>query len=301
MPPKKKKKNTRTDAALDAMRLYGFPDDLIRTHLKQLLKVYGQDHWFFIEENAYKVLLDSILEQVEQDAIPQPAYKELHQQGDIGAGPSREVPALPHSETETSDIALQTREGLETASQFNGGCDTASPTCKPDGGGGYLSLQQGDIGAGPSREVPALPHSVTETSDIALQTRGGLVTASQFNGDCDTASPTCKPDGGGGYLSPAGEVTDSNQINLDLNYFEKHFTAAIKTSAVDQIRNANFSPKHAIHSPQGVKIRRRRHHGWIDSDEEEDEVGLVELEPMPLAPELASLLSEAKSGRQGGI
>ncbi|KAK2634693.1 hypothetical protein Ddye_029485 [Dipteronia dyeriana] len=238
MPPKKKKKNTRTDAALDAMRLYGFPDDLIRTHLKQLLKVYGQDHWFFIEENAYKVLLDSILEQVEQDAIPQPAFKELHQ-GDIGAGPSMEVPALPHSDTQTSGIALLTTEGLETASQFNGGCDTASPTCKPDGGGGYLS--------------------------------------------------------------PTGEVTVSNQINLDLNYFEKHFTAAIETSVVDQIENPKFSPMHATHSPQGVKIRRRHHHGWIDSDEEEDEVGLVELEPMPLAPELTSLLSEATSGRQGGI
>ncbi|KAK1572004.1 hypothetical protein Q3G72_025942 [Acer saccharum] len=235
MPPKKKQKNTRTDAALDAMRLYGFPDDLIRTHLKQLLKVYGQDHWFFIEENAYKVLLDSILEQVEQDAIPQPAYKELHQ-GDIGAGTSREVPALPHSDKETSDIALQTREGLD-----------------------------------------------------------------QFNGGCDTALLTCKPDGGGGYLSQTGEVTDPNQINWDLNYFEKHFTAAIETSAVDQIGNANFSPMHATHSPQGVKVRRRRHHGWIDSDEEEDEVGLVELEPMPLAPALASLHSEARSGRQGGI
>ncbi|TXG50152.1 hypothetical protein EZV62_026027 [Acer yangbiense] len=260
MPPKKKKKNTRTDAALDAMRLYGFPDDLIRAHLKQLLQVgfllvYGQDHWFFIEENAYKVLLDSILEQVEQDAIPQPAYKELHQ-GDIGAGTSREVPALPHSDKETSDIALQTREGLD---QFNGGCDTALLTCKP------VELH------------PIIPVNFIFVSSLWYV------------------------DGGGGYLSQTGEVTDPNQINWDLNYFEKHFTAAIETSAVDQIGNANFSPMHATHSPQGVKVRRRRHHGWIDSDEEEDEVGLVELEPMPLAQELASLHSEARSGRQGGI
>ncbi|KAL5799596.1 hypothetical protein ACOSQ4_032480 [Xanthoceras sorbifolium] len=237
----KKKNNTRTDAALDAMRPYGFADDLILRHLKQLLEVYGEDHWFFIEENAYKVLLDSILEQVEQDTIPQFVYQEVHQ-GDIGAGPSREVLALPHSDTQTSDIAPQTREGPESASQFNGGCD------------------------------------------IALL--------------------TCQPDGGNGHLSPTGQGTGSNQINLDQNFVEKQMIAVIEGSGVDRIENTNLSPVHAsaTQSPQateGLKIRRRRpYHGWIDSDEEDGEVDLVELEPMPLPPELARLLSEARSKKR---
>ncbi|KAI3470864.1 hypothetical protein Pfo_027527 [Paulownia fortunei] len=56
---------TRMHAALDAMRPMGFSSDVVRKCVKNLLKVYGDDGWVFIEEAAYKLLIDTILEEPE--------------------------------------------------------------------------------------------------------------------------------------------------------------------------------------------------------------------------------------------
>lgn len=60
---------TRMDAALDAMRPMGFPTDAVLKSVKKLLKVYGNDGWAFIEEAAYKLLIDTILEEPEVDEL----------------------------------------------------------------------------------------------------------------------------------------------------------------------------------------------------------------------------------------
>ncbi|KAI7746990.1 hypothetical protein M8C21_016298 [Ambrosia artemisiifolia] len=66
MAPKRKKAGqTRMDAAVDHMTSMGFSKPLVRKTVKDLLKVYGEGGWRFIEEDAYKVLIDAILE--EQD------------------------------------------------------------------------------------------------------------------------------------------------------------------------------------------------------------------------------------------
>ncbi|GJW86247.1 WIYLD domain-containing protein [Tanacetum coccineum] len=68
MPPKRIKKGlTRMDAALDHMTAYGFSKPLIRKTLKDLLKLYGDEGWRFIEEDGYKVLLDVILNEQETE------------------------------------------------------------------------------------------------------------------------------------------------------------------------------------------------------------------------------------------
>ncbi|KAL0452746.1 UNVERIFIED_CONTAM: hypothetical protein Slati_1252700 [Sesamum latifolium] len=59
---------SRMHAALDAMRPMGFSTDTVRKCVKNLLKVYGDDGWLFIEEAAYKLLIDTILEEPE---VPQ--------------------------------------------------------------------------------------------------------------------------------------------------------------------------------------------------------------------------------------
>ncbi|XP_057788906.1 probable inactive histone-lysine N-methyltransferase SUVR1 [Salvia miltiorrhiza] len=59
----------RMDAALDAMRPMGFPADAVRKSVKKLLKVYGDGGWPFIEEAAYKLLIDTILEEPEGDQL----------------------------------------------------------------------------------------------------------------------------------------------------------------------------------------------------------------------------------------
>ncbi|XP_057483624.1 uncharacterized protein LOC130770259 isoform X2 [Actinidia eriantha] len=62
----RKRRLMRMDAAVDHMGLYGFPEELVRGSVKNLLKEYGgDDGWPFIEENGYMVLLNDILK--EQD------------------------------------------------------------------------------------------------------------------------------------------------------------------------------------------------------------------------------------------
>ncbi|KAJ0725317.1 putative [histone H3]-lysine(4) N-trimethyltransferase [Helianthus annuus] len=66
MAPKRKKPGqTRMDAALDHICKMGFSRPLVRKTVKDLLKVYGEDGWMLIEEDAYKVLLDYILDEQE--------------------------------------------------------------------------------------------------------------------------------------------------------------------------------------------------------------------------------------------
>ncbi|WCJ19815.1 hypothetical protein M5689_002089 [Euphorbia peplus] len=61
-----RKGQTRKDAAIDAMKSYGFPEELIVETIGELLDVYGLEGWPFIEETAYKVLLENLLEKVEK-------------------------------------------------------------------------------------------------------------------------------------------------------------------------------------------------------------------------------------------
>ncbi|XP_057780266.1 probable inactive histone-lysine N-methyltransferase SUVR1 [Salvia miltiorrhiza] len=59
---------SRMDAAVDAMLPLGFPEAKVKKRVNQLLKVYGGDEgWPFIEECSYKVLLDSLLEEKDDE------------------------------------------------------------------------------------------------------------------------------------------------------------------------------------------------------------------------------------------
>ncbi|KAL0556031.1 hypothetical protein IC582_004536 [Cucumis melo] len=66
----KKRPNLRIDAALDAMKQFGFPPKLVRDTVKELLDVYGgDDGWVFIEEGSYTLLIDTLLEKQNEGAI----------------------------------------------------------------------------------------------------------------------------------------------------------------------------------------------------------------------------------------
>lgn len=58
----------RIDAAFDALIPLGFTKEIIRKTIKDLLKVYGGDEgWVFVEEAAYKLVIDTILEKQEEE------------------------------------------------------------------------------------------------------------------------------------------------------------------------------------------------------------------------------------------
>ncbi|KAJ8554393.1 hypothetical protein K7X08_025071 [Anisodus acutangulus] len=61
----------RMDAALDAMGLLGFSHPIVRKSIKDLLKVYWDEGWIFIEEGAYKLLIETILDKQGDELDPQ--------------------------------------------------------------------------------------------------------------------------------------------------------------------------------------------------------------------------------------
>ncbi|CAH8254727.1 unnamed protein product [Arabidopsis lyrata] len=68
MAPKGRKRIglRRQDAARDRMKEFGFDKRVINESIKQVLKVYGEDQWFLIEDANYDALLNICLEKKEE-------------------------------------------------------------------------------------------------------------------------------------------------------------------------------------------------------------------------------------------
>ncbi|KAI9080668.1 hypothetical protein K1719_037334 [Acacia pycnantha] len=96
--------NTRTDAALDAMRPYGFDETLVRKTVKELLDVYeGTQGWPFIEEASYKLLIETMLskEQISSEEEDNNARREGETETSVA--PS----TCANSEAGNSNLAAQ--------------------------------------------------------------------------------------------------------------------------------------------------------------------------------------------------
>ncbi|XP_066389633.1 uncharacterized protein [Miscanthus floridulus] len=75
--PRAKRGDRRIDAAIDHLVPYGFPKPRIRKIINELLKLYGKDGWFLLEEDSYRVVLDRLLEeQAHQDQKQEAAAAE---------------------------------------------------------------------------------------------------------------------------------------------------------------------------------------------------------------------------------
>ncbi|BAT95000.1 hypothetical protein VIGAN_08165600 [Vigna angularis var. angularis] len=109
---------SRMDAALDAMHIYGFSKKLVRTTVQSLLKVYGgNEGWVFIEDSSYTLLIDTLLE---SQLNPSPPVVGLIE-ANPGDGPNEVTPAgcsngalLACCKTQTSDDKPLTIKALQT-------------------------------------------------------------------------------------------------------------------------------------------------------------------------------------------
>ncbi|KDP44803.1 hypothetical protein JCGZ_01303 [Jatropha curcas] len=122
-PKMSPKGQLRRDAALDAMRSYGFPLELINITINDLLDVYGLEGWPFIEEASYKVLLDNILEKIEKEAMERSDCKGGNDVQALAAGPSNggsipECCSGPDIRDENA-IQLHSNVAMDTASVTN--------------------------------------------------------------------------------------------------------------------------------------------------------------------------------------
>ncbi|XP_009610271.1 uncharacterized protein [Nicotiana tomentosiformis] len=74
----------RMDAALDAMGRLGFSHHIVQKSIKDLLKVYGDEGWIFIEETAYKLLIETIID-TQGESESDHKHEPQNQLAEIGA------------------------------------------------------------------------------------------------------------------------------------------------------------------------------------------------------------------------
>ncbi|KAL2994142.1 hypothetical protein AAZX31_10G150000 [Glycine max] len=125
MAPKRrpKKGESRMEAALDAMKPYGFPNRLVRTAVNSLLKVYGGNNgWVFIEESAYSLLIETLLEE-QASSSPQDGLIEANPDGpneamDIVSSPSGTAIQLPINGVDTVSAKTASELPIEPANQL---------------------------------------------------------------------------------------------------------------------------------------------------------------------------------------
>ncbi|XP_050208719.1 uncharacterized protein LOC126659471 [Mercurialis annua] len=119
----------RMDAAIDAMRGFGFADEMIFSTINELLEVYGAEGWPFIEEAAYKVLLDTILEKVENETEEKGEGGDADNVKALASGPSSSAVLPARSNEEAIGTELHTNKLLEdnvVPAMIN--ADSAEPT-----------------------------------------------------------------------------------------------------------------------------------------------------------------------------
>ncbi|XP_045808475.1 uncharacterized protein LOC123902730 [Trifolium pratense] len=252
MAPKRrslKKGERRMDAALDAMIPYGFPNKLVRRTVDQLLKVYGgNDGWVFIEDSAYTLLINTLLEQQQQEDQDQDGL--IEDNPGNAAGCSKRTLLLPCTNTETSDDAPLANQALDTIS-------AASET------GNQLPVAV-DSATATSKAVIELPIKPVDTSAATSQPVNQL---SIMAVDTATSKTVNKlPLKAVDTVSAIMEIDDQVPIKV----------------IIDSVSAENEYEPPQTKSPQPIgKLchkRRRPCHGWLSSDdEEEEEEDLIEL------------------------
>ncbi|KAG4919790.1 hypothetical protein AAZX31_20G215500 [Glycine max] len=262
MAPKRrpKKGESRMDAALDAMKPYGFPNRLVRTTVNSLLKVYGGNGgWFFIEESAYSLLIETLLEK-QANSSPQDGLIEANPDG-----PNEVTPAgcsnsalLACSNTQTSDDTLLTNQAADTVSSSSGtgiqlpinGVDTVSAKTEI---GSELPIKSVDISSVPSEPAnQPLIKAASETPIEAFKESGYQ----------------CRK---------RNEAASETPMEAE------------KESEFQPVKKLALAENHVSKSPQlGTGLSDKRYkpcYGWISNDDEEEE----ELIELPLAPWLSGV------------
>ncbi|XP_061343582.1 uncharacterized protein LOC133289611 [Gastrolobium bilobum] len=126
--------NSRMDAALDAMRPFGFDERLVQETVGELLEVYeGTQGWIFIEEASYKLLIETLLgkqssgdEKIKEDPFQDNArndgdgISEASSSYRVAQDSSLQITGIPEvgsSSLVAQDSEMHTSDGLDPAPQ----------------------------------------------------------------------------------------------------------------------------------------------------------------------------------------
>ncbi|XP_027366982.1 uncharacterized protein LOC113873175 [Abrus precatorius] len=241
----KKRGETRMDAALDAMTPFGFPNKLVRRTVDQLLKVYGgKEGWVFIEDSAYTLLIDTLLEKQSNSE----AQDGLIEEAKPGDGPNEASPAgcsnsilLPCSNMQTSDDSPLTNQAVDTASAASGT-------------GNQLPIKSVDTVSATSVNSSELPIKPVDISSVTGEPGELFIKAA-----VDTFSATSR--------TPINAIAAENEADCQ----------PAGNLASGEVRE----PKSSHLVGRLCYKRRRPCYGWISSDDDEEE--LIELPPATLS------------------
>lgn len=194
------------DAAVDAMRSYGFSDGLIVSTVKELLKVYGEEGWPFIEESSYKILLEAILEDLEKEE----QEKSNTLQENERCGNNNEISASSTSNGASVSTGHST-EAVAPASQTNRVLLATSQAANPD-----MALLDGSTPAskvGSSwKDINMYENCIEKQINIdngaAVMNFGGV----QLPGNTSSPVPPCRRRPCYGWISS----DEDDDANLDL-------------------------------------------------------------------------------------
>ncbi|PNY00236.1 hypothetical protein L195_g023512 [Trifolium pratense] len=110
------------DAALDAMRQFGFEEKLVRETVEELLDVYeGMQGWPFIEEGSYKLLIETLLCAEDKDD----ARKDGVGETSSAATPATGITDVGSSGLLAHDSISRGSNDMDFASQTNDHLDSA--------------------------------------------------------------------------------------------------------------------------------------------------------------------------------
>lgn len=167
------------DAALDAMRQFGFPERLVRVTVRELLEVYTGE-WHFIEVDAYTTLIEALLEkqnQLETKEIE--ASTSSRKDGDTSkmliARPSSGVALSEHeAEVAVNDIeaAAESSSRVDEALPLAAALPTLEIDCPP----GFEGYRRGckdvrrDHDSGGGRQASASTRNGEDSKDILQST-----------------------------------------------------------------------------------------------------------------------------------
>ncbi|XP_030534366.2 uncharacterized protein LOC115743642 isoform X2 [Rhodamnia argentea] len=270
---------TRMDAALHAMRPYGFPERMVRETVRELLGVYD-DKWDFIEDDAYNTLLEFILEKQNECVTKEvEASASSRKDGETStmlmAGPSSGVVLSEHeAEAATNDIeAAESSSKVDEALPLASALPTLEIDCPPEVEGhrrGHKDVGH-DEDSGGGRQAPALI--------IKRESSGAKDILQSFSTMLD-----CPP-GFEGYRRGCKDVRDDHdssggrQAPALTSKRESSGAEDILQSALRLLPTNGSAPQVVAN---GAHLRRRRrYHGWIGCEEEEEMVQL----PPALLPE----------------
>ncbi|MED6151277.1 hypothetical protein PIB30_080988 [Stylosanthes scabra] len=260
-----KKRETRMDAAIDAMAVMGFASKLVRSTVNHLIKnVYGSDGWLFIEADGYKELIECLISDQEQ----QEDKEKIREDGQSEASPSgcsNRTPLQACSNTENSNGALTTNQAI----------DTVSASSQTNNQPSIKDVESASATSETTHQLPVVESAETPSSVNHLPIALSVETPTRVN------------------QLPVVEYVEKPYVVNQLPVVKTE--DAVPADNESDFR-LTYSPQIEVPRPKETPLCKKRKpcYGWIsdDDEEEEEEMKLIELPPASMSKVRTMLINE---------